>query len=200
MATFGIGPDAAAADLACAPQGSALVQRWLRCIERKQRLEAEERAGLEEKLAPMGDEPRVSDVRRAPRLRRLLLAVADDGDSARPALYEELLRREVPLLVIVDPNTRGAKLHGWPGGLQALPAYTDEATLLESARDLGMPLGTFGGAVMPPPELFDWAAEHSWTIAMNTFRGPGEPVYVVLPADEVKALARGRMPTSAAEP
>jgi hypothetical protein len=46
----------------------------------------------------------------------LLLAAADHGDAARPALYKELLRREVPLQVIIDPKTRGARLQTWPGG------------------------------------------------------------------------------------
>jgi hypothetical protein len=166
--------------------------------ERLQRLEAEERDALESKLAPEAGAPRVSPVLRAPHLRRLLLAAADHhGDTARRALYEELLRREVPLQVIIDPKTMGAELREWPGGV-ALPVYADESSLLTSARNLGKEYGTFAGAIMTPPELFDWAAGHSWPIAMNVFRAPNQPVYVVLTADEVKALARGRMPTSSA--
>ena len=160
-----------------------------------QRLEADERDALEVKLASAAGAPRVAPVRRAPRLHRLVLAAADHGDAACPALYEELLRREVPLQVIIDPKTRGARLQTWPGGIEALPVYADEAALLKSARDLGMPLGSFAGAVMPPPELFGWAAGHSWAIAMNAFRTPDQPVYVVLTAETVKALAGGRMPT-----
>jgi hypothetical protein len=46
----------------------------------------------------------------------------------------------------------------------------------------------------------DWAAGHSWAIAMNVFRAPDQPVYVLLTADEVKALAQRTMPTTAARP
>jgi hypothetical protein len=158
------------------------------------RLEAEERDALANKLAPAAGEPAVSAVRRAPRLRRLVLAVADAGDAAYPALYEELLRREAPLQVIIDPQTMGAALRSWPGGVQALPVYADEASLLMSARELGTQPGGVAGAVMPPPKLFGWAAEHSWAIAMNAFRAPGEPVYVIVTPEAVNALAQGRMP------
>jgi hypothetical protein len=162
--------------------------------ERQQRLESEERDALKEKLTPVGGAPQLSPVDRAPRLRRLLLAIADDGDAARAALYEELLRREVPLLVIVDPKTNGASLNSWPGGVVALPVYPDQATLLASTRDRGMKSDTVAAAVMPPPKLFDWAAGSGWALAMNVFRAPDQPVYVILPADVVKALAGGRMP------
>jgi hypothetical protein len=129
-------------------------------------------------------------------LRRLILAVADDGDTARAALHEELRCREIPLQVIVDPQTGGTQLRSWPGGVQALPIYADEVSLLTSARDHGMKLGTFAAAVMPPLKLFGWAAGNSWAIAMNAFRTADQPVYVVLTSEEVKALAQGRMPSS----
>jgi hypothetical protein len=167
-------------------------------IGRLQRLEAEERDMLEQKLAPAEGALRVSPVGQAFRLRRLLRAVVEDGDTARPALYEELLRREVPLLLIVDPNTAGSTLRSWPGGIQALPVYPDELGLDMSARDLGMERGTFAIAAMSPPELFDCAARQSLVIAMYVF-GPSGRTYVMLTADVVKALAGGQMPTSLAE-
>jgi len=74
-------------------------------------------------------------------LRRPVLAAAEDGDIARPALYDELLRREIPLQVIADPATGNTRLSNWPGGVAALPVCAAEASLLATARDHGMKLG-----------------------------------------------------------
>jgi hypothetical protein len=164
--------------------------------ERLHFLEAEERHALENKLAPAEDEPRVSHVGHAWHLRRLLQAVNDEGDTARPALYEELLRREVPLLHIVDRETKAGQLHPLPGGVVALPVYPDENGVNLSAPDHGMKRGTFAIAAMPPSALFSWVASESGAIAMYLCREAEKPVYVVLTADVVKALAEGRMPGS----
>jgi hypothetical protein len=100
--------------------------------------------------------------------------------------------------VMVDPNSRGAGLHSSPGGIEALPAYGDGASLLASARDHNMALGTFAGAIMTTAKRFAWAAGNSWAIAINVFRAPDQPVYVLLAADVVKDLARGSILVSAA--
>lgn len=160
--------------------------------ERRARLEEEERRALEERLAPDGA-LRVAAVDRAPRLRRLLLAVAGEGGAAaRRSLHEELLGREIPLLFMVDPRTRGARLRSWPGGGDALPLYTDKASLLASARDMGMPMGSFAVAEMKPTAVFAWGAGQGWAVAICVFVEPGRPVYVPIHAEEVRALAEGR--------
>jgi hypothetical protein len=163
---------------------------------RLQQLEAEERDALSRRIPP--GEPRVSPVRHAPRLRRRLLAVADDGAPAVRALFDELLRRAVPLQVLVNPETMGASLRTWPGDLVALPVFADEASLLVTARGLGMQPGTFAGAVMTPLKLLEWAADQSWALAMYVYRAADRPVSVLVPSDAVKALARGTMPVGPA--
>src|SRR5262249_39075128 len=108
---------------------SGRVEAWARTVnEDKDRAESggdrggaeriaeQEREELRKKLAPEEGAQLVSSVDRASRLRRLLLAVDEAGDAARRALYEELRSREIPLLVIVDPKTQGARLRSWPGG------------------------------------------------------------------------------------
>jgi hypothetical protein len=163
---------------------------------RLQRLETEERDALATRIPP--GEHGVRPLRHASRLRRQLLAVADDGAPAVRALFDELLRRPVPLQVLVDPETMGTQLRTWPGDLAALPVFPDEASLLTTARGLGMQPGTFAGAVMTPLELFAWAADQSWAIAMYAYRAADRPVSVLVSSDAVKALARGTMPVGPA--
>jgi hypothetical protein len=112
-----------------------------RDILRKQRLEAEERDALDRKLAQAGEGPRGSPVRRAPRLHRLILAVADDGDPARPALHEELLRREVPLQHQHRPGRCWCPRE----------AISYEVQGVETAISMAPPerLGEFTGSCMP---------------------------------------------------
>lgn len=161
--------------------------------ERRARVEDEERAALEVRLGQDGGARRIAGVDRAPRLRRLLLAAADEGGAAaRKALYEELLGREVPLLFMIDPKTRGAALRSWPDGFEALVIYADNASLLTTARDLGLPMGSFAAAEMKPAALFAWGAGQGWPVAICVFRESGEPVYARIKAEEVRALAAGR--------
>ncbi|WP_438038280.1 hypothetical protein [Sorangium sp. So ce128] len=161
--------------------------------ERRARLEEEERRVLEERLAPAGGARRVAAVDRAPRLRRLLLAVGGEGGAAvKTALYDELLGREIPLLFMIDPRTRGIHLRAWPGGFEALAVYADNASLLTSARDLGLPMSSFAIAEMEPAALFSWGAGQGWAVAICVFAESGKPVYVPIHAEEVRALAAGR--------
>jgi hypothetical protein len=163
-----------------------------------ERIEAQEREELAKRLAPVGSEPPVAAVDRAPRLHRLLLAVHEGGgEAAQRALDEELRARKIPLLVLVDPETREAALREWPSGHLAMPVFPDHASLVTATRELGMAAGSFAAAEMPPRALFDWAARQGWTMAINAYRGPNDPVYVLFGAEAVKALAQGKTPASA---
>ena len=153
-------------------------------------LEEDERRELEKRLAPGGDARRVAAVESAPRLRRLLLAVAEDGSAeTKEALYEELLSREIPLLFEADPKTRRVQLRRWPGGLEALAVYSDIASLRMTARDLGKPWGSFAAGEMTPATLFTWAAGNDWTVAICVFNESRKPLYVPIAAEQVRALA-----------
>jgi hypothetical protein len=157
------------------------------------RIEEEERAELTRRLAPVGGEPEVASVELAPRLRGLILAAAGDA-AARRALHDELLARRIPLLVMVDAKTKSASLRQWPGNVVAMPAYADRASFLRALRDTGQSPQGVAAAEMAPRALFAWAVQHQWAVALGAYRAPDEPVYVLLPADEVRALARGRAP------
>jgi hypothetical protein len=160
--------------------------------ERLAELEERERQKLEERLTPASGVRRVAAVEYAPRLRRLLLAVAGDGSPAnRKALYDELLVREIPLLLMVDPITREAWLRTWCGGVQALPVYADQATLRASARDLGLSSKRFVIAEMRPAELLAWAAAKSRAVALCVFGEANDPAYVFIQAEQVRALVQG---------
>lgn len=159
---------------------------------RLQNIERQERAELARRLTPPDGTSSPVAIKRAPRLGRLLLAAADGGEEAARALREELAVRELPLLVMVDPETRGASLRSWRGGLEALPVYPDEATLLASARDLNKAPGSFAMALMPPRKLFGWAASQGWAVAIGLYREPAKPIYVPLRPDVVRALADGK--------
>lgn len=159
--------------------------------ERRARLEEEERRALEQRLAADADTWRVAPVDRAPRLRRLLLATArDGGDTARKALFDELLCREIPLLFVVDPKTRGARLRSWPAGFEAPAIYADRSSLLASARELEIPMDSFAIAEMTPPALFVWAAKNGWGVALCVFEEQGDLIHIPVLAAEVRALAQ----------
>lgn len=153
-------------------------------------LEEDERRELEKRLSPEGGPRRVAAVEVAPRLRRLLLAVAEDGSAeTKEALYEELLSREIPLLFEADPGTRKVQLRRWPGGLEALAVYADTTSLRMTASDLGKPWGSFGAGEMTPAKLFSWAAGNGWTVAICVFNQARKPLYVPIAAEQVRALA-----------
>jgi hypothetical protein len=63
--------------------------------------------------------------------------------------------------------------------------------LMRGAREMGMAPDSYAIAVLPPPKLFAWAASRSWALAFHLARPPGEPLYVLISPDKVKALARG---------
>jgi hypothetical protein len=160
--------------------------------ERLARIAEDERDELKRRLVPEDDEPQAAAVARAPRLSRILLADADG--AARQLLLDELTVREVPLAIIVDPASRGVRLSNWPGVGSALAVFPDRTSLLQAARDLAMPDGSFAVGEMPPRKLFEWATSQKWTVALNVYRDPKTPLYVVLDPTTVAALGRGETP------
>lgn len=143
-----------------------------------------------DRLRPDPGDPPVLAVQQATRLRRLTLAAIDAAEGADRALEEELRQRKVPLLVMVDPKTKGVPLRSWPGGLDALPVYPDHAAFGQSAVQMGIPSRGVMSAIMTPHELFPWVAEQGWALALNAFRGD-EALYLPLDADVVRRLAGG---------
>ncbi len=136
----------------------------------------------------------LKSVARAPHLRRLLLEAEKKEVEARRALLGELLRREIPLLVMIDRETGVATPRQWPGVGMALPVYPDHASLKRTASDLGIPLGSFAVREMSASALLSWMGEQRSAVAINTFRDDESPLYIFLQAETVRALSEGKMP------
>ncbi len=142
-----------------------------------------------------GEKKTVSPVQRAPNLQRLILSVYDEkaGDrnsEARQVFYNELMKREFPLLFLINPQTRAASLMNWPDLGTALPVFTDQSSLKRTAQELGIQKDDFAYAVMTPKELLAWAAEREYPLAFNASRDPKQaPVYVFMTVEEVKSLS-----------
>jgi hypothetical protein len=165
--------------------------------ERQTRLEEEERRALEQRLSPGAGARPIAAVDRAPRLRRLMLDVAEKrGATAKQALIEELLVREIPLLVTLDPTTKAARLRAWPGGYQALEVFGDNASWLATVKERGLTGTSIAAGVMLPATLFAWAASLHWAVALCTFLPSGKLAHVHLRAVEVHELAAARRANS----
>ena len=162
----------------------------LRLIETK---EQELLARLLEKTR--GETKTAAAIQRAPYLQRLILSVydgtgKDEKSEPRQIFYQELVKREFPLLFLINPKTRAASLMSWPDLGTALPVFTDRSSLERTASSLGIQKEDFAFAVMTPKELLAWAAEREYPLAFNAFRDPNQaPVYVFMTADEVKSLS-----------
>jgi hypothetical protein len=135
-------------------------------------------------------------LKRAPRLRHLVLTASDgDSEAAWCSLMEELLWREWPFLLIVDSAGRVSPRQ-WPGSGPSLPVCPDEQSFGWIVEDIGAS-GPVGMAAMSPGTLFDWASKSGAGIALNAYRERALPVYLVLGASQVTALARGELPPRA---
>lgn len=126
-----------------------------------------------------------SSVARAPRLRALALA---STDASRTALYAELVAREVPLLVIGD-DKQGVRRRTWDNGYTALPVHADRSSLLATARELGLAAGSYAIMEMVPRDLFAFAGQHGWAVALNVFDDAGKALYIAIEPPDVRMLA-----------
>lgn len=161
---------------------------------RLRQLEEQEREYLANRLTEAQGKT-TKAVTRAPHLCRLLLAVQDGEEGAWQTLCRELLQREIPLLVIVDPETRGATQRTWPGRGTAMPVYPDGDSLTQTVNDLGIPMGSLGIAEMTPHDIFSWMEKQNSAVAINVFRDEKTPLYVWFQAEIIKALSEGKIPT-----
>ena len=161
-------------------------------IARLGNLAEQEREELARRLAPA--RAKSTSVTRATLLRRLLLEAHDGEAEACRALCVELLRRDIPLLVMVDRTIGAAAHRTWPDRGAAMPVYPDRASLMQTASDLGMSMESFAIAEMPPRDLFCWMGKQQSAVAINVFRDEKTPLYVWLKAEAVQALSEGKAP------
>lgn len=139
--------------------------------------------------------PAIATVARAPRLRRLSLAALErPGVDTHRQLCQELLSRDIALLVIVDRQGRAAT-RTWPRFGLALPVYPDITLLLQAADDLHMDRQTLAWAHLLPSDLFGWVdRELSCAVALNVYKDRDNPLYVLFSQHHVAELANGRIP------
>ncbi|MDC3955284.1 hypothetical protein [Polyangium jinanense] len=158
---------------------------------RIERLEEEERDYLAKRIGSPAASPDLEPVVRAPRLSSLLLEVdaARGSEEALQKLYRELLVRPIPLLLVGAPKNRSLELRSFPDVGPALPAFPDLRSLHWMAADLQRPPGSFGIAAMRPLDLIVMAGKQGTAIALNVYRDPKTPVYVLLSGEAVRALA-----------
>jgi hypothetical protein len=135
-------------------------------------------------------------VARAPRLHRLVLALGDEPahENARP-LFEELLSRDIGLLVLCDRN-RNLSLWSFDGGEKNLiKAFPDLASLYRAVNEMNLAEDAYTWGLVSPRELFGWVdAESIAGVALNAYRGPADPKYFVIGSARAKALASGHIP------
>jgi hypothetical protein len=123
---------------------------------------------------------------RAPRLRRHLLEALSRGAST--SFYDELLAREFPLLFFADAN-RAPRMMGWPGQASPfLPVLPDLASLHRASQELGLAPGSFAVAALRPRELFQWASQSSFGVALGVYADEGQVRYLALDAPTIGSL------------
>jgi len=130
-------------------------------------------------------------VMRAVRLRALLLAA--DSEAGWRALCEELLAREVPVIMMADRAGEISQM-SWPEGGVAIPVFPDEISFRLAAADLNFSLESTGIVAMKPRELFVWASEVGTPVALNVYRDRESPIYYPLSAEDVRFLTEGKIP------
>lgn len=146
-------------------------------------------AGLRYPLerANMG-EPTVIAMR-APRMRELIVALADGGgDVAMTALVGEVMQRELPLLLMVPADgSLGVRKFG---DMTGLPVFGDATTLEWIAKDTHVRREDYSIVAISGEELFAMAAREKLGLAFATYRERAEPLHATLSADAVFELAQ----------
>jgi hypothetical protein len=125
---------------------------------------------------------------RAPLLRRLLLNAVMHGDTS--AVYDELLARTAGLAFFVGPD-RGAQTMQWPGEPSPLlPVYADLESLYRTARELGRSPQSFAVGSLRAPELFAWASQNRFGLALGVFPDEGAVRYLRVDSATIGKLTR----------
>jgi len=133
----------------------------------------------------------ISSVDRAPHLHRLVLAAIEDpSERTQLKLFEELLTREIPLVIVNDREGIVNQM-SWPEIGEAVPVYPDISSAYFAAEDLRSPMDSFSLAYFSPRDLFTWADEAGFGgIALNTYKDRKNPRYLFIPKNRISSLAR----------
>jgi hypothetical protein len=126
---------------------------------------------------------------RAPRMRELVLAIADGGgDAAMTTLVNEVMVRELPLLLMVPGDgSLGVRKFG---ELSGIPVFGDATTLEWIANDSETSREDYSIVAISGEELFAMAAREKVGLAFATYRDRTHPIHATLSADAVFELAQ----------
>jgi hypothetical protein len=115
---------------------------------------------------------------RSPYLGRLVLELHARNNGDVSEIVQALKARTLPLMLIVDPATRGAAQRSF-GNQVALPTFSDMPTLQRAAREMGMAANSYGVAMFDARALFAMAEGQRVAVAICAYR-ESSPVYAVL--------------------
>lgn len=126
---------------------------------------------------------------RSPRLRELIVALADGGgETAMAAIVREVMERELPLLLLVMADgTLGMRTFGEMTGM---PVFGDATTLEWIAADSKLSREQYSIVAISGQELFAMAAREKLGLAFATYRERSQPIHATLSADAVFELAQ----------
>jgi hypothetical protein len=115
---------------------------------------------------------------RSPYMGRLVLELHARNNGDVSEIVQALKARVLPLLLIVDPATRGVAQRSF-GNLVALPAFSDMPCLQRAAREMGMAANSYGIAAFDARALFAMAESQRVDVAICAYR-ESTPVYAVV--------------------
>lgn len=126
---------------------------------------------------------------RAPRMREMIIALADGGgDAAMTALVQEVMTRELPLLLMVlADGSLGLRVFG---DITGMPVFGDATTLEWIASDTKISRSDYSVVAITGPELFAMAAREKIGLAFATYRERSLPLHATISADAVFELAQ----------
>lgn len=122
-------------------------------------------------------------VYRSPRLREI--AIAGDHES----LFGALLRRTAPVFTMRNLPAKSPEIRRM-GGEGVVPIYVDVTAVQWAAADLGKPDGSYELGPLAFTSALRAAASDQLGLGVGLYRDRKTPMYVVMPAALVAAMAR----------
>jgi hypothetical protein len=112
------------------------------------------------------------------------------------SFYEQLMARRSPLVFLVGGGGKRPLLMGFPEAPGPhLPVFSDLRSAQRTAKETGLEPGTYGLGALDARELFRWAKDDRFGLALGAFPDEGGVRYIVL--DVSRTDPRGSAAASA---
>ena len=108
-------------------------------------------------------------------------------------VYEELLQRTFPLVLLVNAANRSLTPRRFPPG-NGFAAFPDSISAQWSLDDSGENKAAFTFGGISVPDLFRSARDAKMAVALCFYETRQVPKTVFIPLPDVQALADGRLP------